>query len=448
MLPFSGPPVRSLVAAQEKPDPPAEEDPVSPPTPAAAEKPIEIPEPGLKSISGGEAKKHVSYLTGRKCQGRASGLPGCDLAGEYLIKQVKAWGLEPIGEDDSFKQPFKVTILKFPGQPAPKGVQLGGSGETFNVCAVLRGSDAELSKEYIVLSAHYDHTGARSKKKIFAGADDNASGTSTLLEVAQAFVTKGVPRPRRSVLFLWVSGEERGLLGSKYFVDHPTVPLKDIICNLNIDMVGRNPKDDKHVYGNASSPDLDSAHRLAMDASKLKFIAKTGSIFRRSDQFNFYQKDIPCLFWTSGLHKDYHSVKDTANKLNSKQMGKMGKHIFATTWRLANRTARPRFVKMDAAGTAGKLGAVLNMIPPEEIPRAKLGEGEGAALVSSVLEGMPAFEAKLQQGDLIVGVDGKALPDSDAVGAVETAAENASSKIRLRVFRRGRFLKITVKFDD
>jgi len=391
-------------------------------------------------------RKHVFFLAGKKCRGRAAGLEGCDLAGEYLIEKVKEYGLAPAGENDTFKQVFEVTLLAFPGQPPPRDVQLGSKAKTFNVAALLEGSDPELKKEYVVLTAHYDHTGPRGKKKYYPGSDDNASGTATLLEVAQAFATKDVPAPRRSILFLWVSAEERGLLGSKYYVSQPTVPIGDIVCNLNMDMVGRNPKDPKHVYGNASSPDLDSAHTAAMKISKLKFVAKTGSIFRRSDQYNFYLRDIPCLFWTSGLHKDYHGTKDLANRIAYKQVEQMGRHIFATTWEIANRRERPRFVKMDKAGSAGRLGAVLIMLSAADVPKAKLKEGEGLVLVNSVLEGMPAFEAKLKQGDMIVALNGKSLPDHDPVGAIEDAAANAKTKISLKVFRRGKRIRITVKF--
>lgn len=416
--------------------------------PPPVEPPQPPPEKSVDSLKAGDAKKHVYHLASNKFMGRASGLEGCDLAGEYLIENVKEWGLLPKGEEEgSYKQHFEVKIMPFPGQPPPKDRPAIDTGRTFNVCAYLPGADEKLRDEVVVLSAHYDHTGARDKKKIWYGADDNASGTSTLLEVAQAFSLPEVPRPRRSVLFLWVSGEERGLLGSKHYVDHPTLPLSQIVCDLNIDMVGRNESKEMHVYGNASSPELDTAHRNAAEASGLKFTAKTGSIFRRSDQYNFYEKDIPCLFWTSGLHKDYHTPKDEAKRIDYGKVERAARHAYLTAWAVANLPVRPSFVKMDAAGSAGRLGAVLVMIQPEEVPQAKLGDGEGIALVQSVLEGMPAFDANLKEGDLILEVDGKALPDHDPVGAVEDGAQNAKSKVQLRVLRGTKRYKITVKFD-
>ena len=160
-------------------------------------------------------------------------------------------------------------------------------------------------------------------------------------------------------MILFVSGEERGLLGSKHYVENPTVPISQIVCDLNIDMVGRNDSKEMHVYGNASSPDLDAAHQAAMKVSGLKFTAKTGSIFRRSDQYNFYLKDIPCLFWTSGLHKDYHSTKDEAKRIDTSKVSRAAKHAYSTAWRVANTTERPSGVNV---GEVSGASAVVNRI--------------------------------------------------------------------------------------
>ncbi len=223
------------------------------------------------------------------------------------------------------------------------------------------------------------------------------------------------------------------------------MPLKDIVCNLNIDMVGRNDPREMHVYGNACSPDLDAAHNRATEFSKLKFIAKTGSIFQRSDQFNFYERGIPAIFWTSGLHKDYHSTKDEPKKLIYPKLSRAGKHAFAVAWEVAMRTQRPRYVKMDKNASAGPLGAILDMIPAESVPHAKLKDGQGVALVRSVMEDSPAAKAKLRNGDLIVGIGKRSLPDSDPVGAIEETAAKGK-KMSLRVIRGSKRLRLHVKF--
>jgi Zn-dependent M28 family amino/carboxypeptidase len=285
----------------------------------------------------------------------------------------------------------------------------------------------------------------RMKKKVFHGADDNASGTTALLEVAQAFALKAAPRPRRSVLFLWVSAEERGLLGSKWFVDHPTVPLGQVVCDLNIDMVGRNKAKEMDVYGNGTSPDLDAAHLDAARRSGLTFFPRTGQIFQRSDQVNFYEKGIPCLFWTSGLHKDYHSHKDVASKIDEGKVARAATHAYLTAWTVAQRTARPAFRKLDANASSGPLGAVLDMVQPEDVPQAKLSEGQGLALVRSVMEGTAAAEAKLQPGDYIVGVGDDPLSEDDPIGTIEKRLADAKGgKETLRVLRGTKLLRVVV----
>ncbi len=408
------------------------------------------PKEALTSIKAKEAKSHLYYLASNKLKGRASGLEGANLAADYLVKELKEYGYEPAGDGEgeyqSFKQTMQIRVLPFPGQPQRGGDNeaKGQMADTYNVCGLLRGTDEELKDEYVVLSAHYDHVGARSKKRIYNGADDNASGTSALLEVAQAFTVKGVPRPRRSILILFFTAEERGLLGSKHYANKPTVPISDIVCDLNIDMVGRNDAKEMHVYGNACSPDLDAAHIRAAEISGLRFLAKTGSIFLRSDQVNFYRKNIPCLFWTSGLHKDYHSTKDEAKRIVTSKLQRAARHAFATAWEVAHVTQRPRFVKMDANASTGPLGAVIDMMPAEDVPYDKMGADDGAVLVRSVMDGSPAKEAKLAQGDIIIGLGGKPLPGADPVGALEAAAQEKKQLV-LRVLRGKRKLKVTIK---
>ncbi len=417
----------------------------APAAPAAAPETVpSAPAAVLETFKAAEVKKHIGFFTSKKCAGRASGLPGCDLAGEYIVERATELGLTPGGENDSYTQELQVPLKPFPGQKTRDDV--GESGTSFNVIAILRGSDEDLRDEYVVMSAHYDHVGRKNKRKIFHGADDNASGAAALLQVARAFATPGAPRPRRSILFLWCTAEERGLLGSKYFVEHATVPVASMVANLNIDMVGRNASKEMHVYGNASSPDLDAAHAAAAKISGFRFLAKTGSIFLRSDQVNFYKRDIPALFFTSGLHKDYHATSDTAARIDTTKVSRAAKHAYLTAWTVAGRAARPRFTKMDASASAGPLGAVLDLVPRESLPaRVKPKNGCGAALVRTVMDAGPAEEAGLRPGDFILEVGGKYLPEDDPVGAVEEAVGRAKKRIVLRVARGTRMIKVTVK---
>jgi hypothetical protein len=435
-------PLLCLVAALVVSRAPADDRPATPPAPEADVPP---PKAALESITAADADRHVAFLAGPKCDGRGSGFEGCDVAGNYLADRLKEFGVEPAGENLTYTQAFQVKLVKFPGQTHGDD-EKRQVGDTFNVCGVVRGTDPVLKDEYVVLSGHYDHIG-QSRKKTFFGADDNASGTASLLEEAQAFALPGAPRPRRSILVLFFSAEERGILGSEWFVGHPTVPLGKIVCDLNTDMVGRNAPKEIHCYGNATSPDLDSAHEAAAKVSGFTCVPKAGSIFLRSDQANFYRRDIPCLFWTSGLHKDYHTAKDVPARLDDAKVARAATHAYVTAWIVANRTARPRFQKMDDNASAGPLGAVLDVAPADDLPpAAKLEPGQGAALVRSVMDGMAAAEAKIQTGDVILAVNDAPLSDEDPVAAVEEACtKGKGGKVVLRVLRGTKVLRVSVK---
>jgi hypothetical protein len=419
----------------------------APATEEAQKTPEQVPDAPpdiVKTFKAAELKSHLNFLASKKCAGRASGTEGCDIAGAYIEEKIIGFGLEPAGDDGGYRQEMTIRLTQFPGQEQLEN--LGEKATTFNLIGIVRGSDEALKDEYIVMSAHYDHVGRKSAKKIFLGADDNASGSSALLQVARAFAEPDAPRPRRSILFLWCTAEERGLLGSKHYVDNATVPVAQMVANLNIDMVGRNESKEMHVYGNASSPDLDSAHQKAAALGKFRFLAKTGSIFLRSDQVNFYKRDIPCLFFTSGLHSDYHATSDAPKRIDTGKASRAALHAYRTAWELANRTARPRFTKMDESASSGPLGAVLDMLPAEGLPkRVKVKKGYGAALVRTVMDGSRAAKAGLKQGDFILQVGGKDLPENDPVGAVEEAVGRAKKKITLRVARGRKTLRVTVK---
>jgi len=212
-----------------------------------------------------------------------------------------------------------------------------------NVSAVLPGNDPVLRDEYVVLSAHYDHVGIEGDSLIFNGADDNASGTATVLAEAEAFMKNPV-KPDRSIVFLLVTGEEKGLLGSKYFVENPLVPIEHIVANLNIDMAGRNHPDSIYVIGSDFlSEDL---HRISEHAEQL--VPRINQSYRynridtpqryyyRSDHYKFAEKDIPVIFYFSGTHEDYHKPTDTMEKLDMNKITNVSRLVYATAWGVAN----------------------------------------------------------------------------------------------------------------
>ncbi len=224
-----------------------------------------------------------------------------------------------------------------------------------NVLGYIEGTDPILKNELVVLTAHYDHLGKKGPE-IYNGADDNASGTSTVLEIAQALVKAKEEGygPRRSVLCMLVSGEEKGLLGSKYYVENPTFPLEQTVANVNVDMVGRT--DEKHaanpnyIYVIGSDRLSDELHEIneTMNAQhahlELDYTYNAeddpNRYYYRSDHYNFAEKGIPAIFYFSGTHVDYHMPSDDADKIQFDKMERVGRLIFHVTWELANRDQR------------------------------------------------------------------------------------------------------------
>jgi hypothetical protein len=205
-----------------------------------------------------------------------------------------------------------------------------------NVVAVLPGSDPTLRDSYIVFSAHYDHVGVgqpdATGDAIYNGADDNASGTAALLELAQAFAS--LPsRPARSLVFLAVSGEEKGLLGSAHFADHPTVPGDQIVANINMDMIGRNAPDSVTAIGQEYTSMGAVAQRTAAEHPDLGLVVAYDEHpeerhFYRSDHFNFVRKGIPAIFFNAGTHEDYHQASDELSNLDVDKTGRVTRLIY------------------------------------------------------------------------------------------------------------------------
>lgn len=232
----------------------------------------------------------------------------------------------------------------------------GGTLTSSNVLGYIPGSDPILAKEVVVITAHYDHIGIQDGI-VYNGADDDGTGTVALLEIAEAFMAakKEGNAPRRSILIMTVSGEEKGLLGSSYYVNHPVLPLEKTITDLNIDMIGRNDiaheTDSNYIYiigSNMLSTDLHKANEKANELyTQLKLDYKFNStsdpnqFYYRSDHYNFAKNNIPSIFYFSGIHEDYHQPGDDIEKINFQKVEKVGRLVFATAWLLANETQRP-----------------------------------------------------------------------------------------------------------
>lgn len=248
--------------------------------------------------------------------------------------------------------------------------------QTQNVVGILEGGDPRLKDEYLAIGAHYDHVGIGNQSSgdaIYNGADDDGSGTVAVLAIAEA-MAKG-PRPKRSILFVWHAGEEKGLWGSRYITDYPIVPNEKIIAQLNIDMIGRgkeqgdtNPQNrdlsgpnEIYVIGSkmmstelgALSEEVNKSYLNLLFNYKYDDPKDPNRFFFRSDHFNYARKGIPIIFYFDGVHEDYHKVSDHPDKINYRKLERVTRTILATGWALANRATRPVVDKQLPAELSG-----------------------------------------------------------------------------------------------
>lgn len=249
---------------------------------------------------------------------------------------------------------------------------------TQNVVGIVEGSDPQLKNEYVAIGAHYDHIGVgqpdATGDKIYNGADDDGSGTVSILALADAFAHE--LKPKRSILFVWHCGEEKGLWGSRYFTEHPTVPLQNIVAQLNIDMIGRSrlPNDTSpankgltganeiYIIGSKlmSTSLGETSERINAAYLKLKFNYHydepndTERLFYRSDHFNYAKQGIPIIFYFDGIHADYHRPSDSPDKIDYEKMERVARTVYMTGAALANAPTRPVVDKKLPAELAGE----------------------------------------------------------------------------------------------
>ena len=305
-----------------------------------------------------DLEKHLNILASDSLEGRETGKKGQKMAADYIMNHFINIGVPPY-KGNKYYQKFKVKsgrhICKCEDCDNGFIKQLFGKKKMIkgeNVLAFIEGTD--LKEEIVVITAHYDHLGIH-ENIVFNGADDDGSGTVAAMEIAEAFMIakKEGNGPRRSILVMTVSGEEKGLLGSKYYTDNPIYPLKNTVANLNIDMIGR--VDDWHENGDyvyligsdMLSMDL---HNLSEEVNK-KYIGTNldyrfnseddpNRYYYRSDHYNFAKNNIPVIFYFNGVHEDYHKKTDTVEKIDFEKLQRISRLIFLTAWELANRNER------------------------------------------------------------------------------------------------------------
>lgn len=355
----------------------------------------------LNSITASELGHHIDTLADDRFEGREAGSAGGRAAGEYLVQALDAQHLEPAGDTGTYVQPF-------------------GSGYR-NILGMVTGSDPKLRHEVIVIGAHYDHVGRGTPRNSFGpvgeihnGADDNASGTAGVLELVQAFATLPEP-PRRSILFAFWDGEEKGLLGSKHWTSHPTMPLDRVVFAFNADMIGRLRDRRVEVYGSRSAAGL----RRLISQQNTEFsllLDFKWEVNADSDHYPFYEHDIPILMLHTGLHKDYHRPSDDADRINRAGAQEVTQLLFCLAYELAEADTMPTFrddSRFETSVAQAEFERTMAPAPP------RLGLSWGASdpapglAVTRVAEDSPAAKAGLQIGDRVLRFAGCEVTDGE-----------------------------------
>jgi len=359
----------------------------------------------------------VAYLASDALEGRRTGTAGNDSARAFIARRFASLRLRQVVTPPtctvrcktSFVQPFvaKSAVAVRAGLPAEM--------PTANVVAMIEGRDPALRKQVIVLGAHFDHLGRsgfnaldpEAKDAIRNGADDNASGVATVLELAR--LLKARPTAR-SIAIVAFSGEELGLLGSAWFVEHAPFPLDSVQAMLNFDMVGRLRDDKLMVYGTATAQELATIVNEANSAPALKLIA-IGDGSGPSDHASFYLRNLPVLHFFTDLHDDYHRATDDAERINAAGMARVAAFAERIVRTLGDRPARLTFVRAPVA--AAQPG-----MPSRSGPQPYLGSIPDMAAIdvrgvrlTGVRPGSPAEAAGLRAGDIIISIGGKEVTD-------------------------------------
>lgn len=354
----------------------------------------------LNSIRASELQAHVDVLADDQFEGRNAGTSGGRAAGNYLMQHFETAGLRGGGDDGGYFQTFD------------RGCR--------NVIGVLEGSDPELKEKYVLLGAHYDHVGYGNRNNshgptgyIHNGADDNASGTAGILEAIDAFLTLAKP-PRRSIIFVLWDAEEKGLLGSKHFLQHPTVPLQQLSFVATVDMIGRMRNERLVVFGTRTGRGLRRLVSTRNDEGDL-LLDFTWEMKPNSDHFPFYSRGFPVLMFHTDVHDDLHRPSDDADKINSAGMQDSARLLFEVVYELANREQLSDFretCREESNSTREGLEKPLPPTPPRLGVSWKNEPIENGVVLSVVESGSPADKAGLRAGDRLLQIDNRPIMDA------------------------------------
>lgn len=362
-------------------------------------------------------RRHVEYLASDKLGGRRTGEAGASAAAAYVAGMFAKFKLRPgallANGKPGYMQPFPGKALT-PDKPATG----------YNVIGILDGTDKQLKNEAIVIGAHYDHLGhggegslAPNSTDTHHGADDNASGTAAIIELARYFTL--LKHNQRTIIFIAFSGEEEGLFGSKFYVNNPVFPIENTVAMLNLDMVGR-LKDDKLTIGGMGTAaewnvlvrrENEDISVLVPETKRAAYINSFSlqlneDGFGPSDHSSFYGKKIPVLFFFTGTHLDYHKPTDTADKINYDGVGKVAALVSQITHAIDKRLQRLTYTVAKSptptgAGRAG-ISITLGTIP-------SYTDSTDGMVIDGVRDDSPAAKAGLKANDKIVKLAGQVV---------------------------------------
>jgi S1-C subfamily serine protease len=374
----------------------------------------------LESITDQDLSRYVGRLADNAMEGREAGTRGGCAAADYLAEQFARVHLRGAGNDGGFFQPFAPNFR--------------------NVLGIIQGSDPELRNQVIVVGAHYDHVGYGGRGMslgpygyIHPGADDNASGVSAVLELAEAFTFLPSP-PKRSVLFAAWDAEEKGLLGSKQWTAHPTVPLNQVVAGLSMDMIGRLRDDHLIIFGSRSGCGWRRLLSCQNDGLGLA-MEFSWSLKPNADHYPLFDRNIPVIMAHTGVHENYHQPSDGTKLINGPGMMRVTRLLFAMVYDMAERPAAvPGFRAAGRQETPATEKAILAQVGK---PVDRLGVGwvddpatAGGVRVSLVAAGSPAERAGLRLGDRITRFAGRDIRnDNDFFAAVSSAESPAAMAV-------------------
>ena len=372
----------------------------------------------LNSIDTGEIRGIITYLADDAFEGREPGRRGNRLVGEYIANYFRELGLEPAGDEDSCFQNFPPNYR--------------------NILAILRGSDPELSKEIILIGAHYDHVGYGNYRnsrgpvgQIHNGADDNASGVSAVMELAEAMQMLK-PRPKRTLVFVAWDAEEMGMLGSQHWASNPTLPVENVVLYLNADMIGRLRNERLNVLGVRSGTGLRRLLARANAETNLR-LDFTWGVPPIADHYPLFQAGVPVLTFHSGKHDQYHTPYDDADLVNMDGVRRVSRLLATLVVEAANAPSLPDY-RAQAAGEQRNAKARIESDLREKPPRLGVqwrAAGEDAGVVvEAVNPQSPAQQCGLRRGDRIVDIGGRPVRgEDDFPGAVAMAAKTVKIQV-------------------